>query len=53
MTYIKTMNFVSSPFVTNSMKVAVLLTNHGDTQTPKSATTTAINCDRNSKKMND
>jgi hypothetical protein len=47
MRYIKTMNFVNSPFRTNSMKVAVLLTNHGDTQTPKSIITTAINCDRN------
>jgi len=47
MRYLETMNFVNSPFRANSLKVAVLLTNHGDTQTPKSTITTAINCDRN------
>jgi len=47
MRFIKTITFVDSPFITNSMKVAVLLTNHGDTQTPNSTITTAINCDRN------
>jgi len=47
MRYIKTMTFVDSRFITHSTKVAVLLTNHGDTQTHKSTITTAINCDRN------